>query len=271
MATSLKRNTVGYLPYGGVYERMRSGVLSSPASGGSFERYPEWPAPSGTEVDPLWGDVILLSSFEGDNGDTSMVDDSPYSAAILGNSGIKLSDAQSRFGNSSLAVTETSFNPGIIVTGPQFDLTFSEPFCMECWVYHNLSPNKTSAPLIMRYSRPASNEYDQVVNYANSAQHQYLNDDFGDETPPTAYSSDAWHHVAVDFDGATLRYFFDGALLYSTPRSHLVAAGNTFYIGGFNGGGSVANGVFFIDELRVTKASRYTAGFTPRTSPFPRG
>jgi hypothetical protein len=74
-------------------------------------------------------------------------------------------------------------------------------------------------------------------------------------------------HVAIARHEGVLRMFCDGVLrLTRTDNTPLVSG--EFYIGGYY---STAFRMFGnIDEFRVTRGvARYTAGFTPPTSPFP--
>jgi len=83
-------------------------------------------------------------------------------------------------------------------------------------------------------------------------------------------NNNAWRHVAFSKAGQTLKFFIDGNL-DSTHTLQYVGVGSeqTIVIGAssnptrdrfFNG---------YIDELRVTKATRYTADFTAPTKAFP--
>ena len=83
-------------------------------------------------------------------------------------------------------------------------------------------------------------------------------------------NNNAWRHVAFSKAGQTLKFFIDGDL-DSTHTLQYVGVGSeqNIVIGAssnptrdrfFNG---------YIDELRLTKATRYTADFTAPSAPFP--
>ena len=75
-----------------------------------------------------------------------------------------------------------------------------------------------------------------------------------------------WHHVAIARQGSSIRLFFDGSLTTTVTFSGVFSGTyDRFWIGD-SAGNSAFNG--YIDELRFTKGfARYTAAFTPPTSP----
>ena len=82
-------------------------------------------------------------------------------------------------------------------------------------------------------------------------------------------SANAWHHVALSFDGSAYRLFLDGSLentwassatIVATVFGNLVIGYNPFATSeGFNG---------YIDEFRLSSVARYTGNFTPPISAF---
>jgi hypothetical protein len=82
-------------------------------------------------------------------------------------------------------------------------------------------------------------------------------------------SSGTFYHVAVCRSGSSTRMFLDGTQTGSTytDTNNYLCPG-PLNIGRYPvGNNSFHNG--FIDELRVTKAARYTSAFTPPTKAFP--
>jgi hypothetical protein len=93
-----------------------------------------------------------------------------------------------------------------------------------------------------------------------------------------------WHHVAVSRDGTSIKLFLDGILLGSAGTlgsdnvlldpSASIAIPNPVYIGASAPydiyQASWANGwAGYVDEIRITNATRYTSNFTIPSSPFP--
>ena len=80
---------------------------------------------------------------------------------------------------------------------------------------------------------------------------------------------EGWHHVALSYDGATYRWFIDGAMTLQ-QAGRLSSQTNDFLVVGGYGSGVQPwfNGA--IDEVRVTRGvARYTAPFAPPTAAFP--
>jgi hypothetical protein len=73
-----------------------------------------------------------------------------------------------------------------------------------------------------------------------------------------------WYHVAMCRSGSTVRLFVNGVQEASGTYSTNVSGTATTTIGGFTSSGYSMNG--YLDDLRVTKAARYTTNFTPPTS-----
>jgi RHS repeat-associated protein len=80
---------------------------------------------------------------------------------------------------------------------------------------------------------------------------------------PTAAQGAIPGHFALTYDGATIRGFINGQLLFSqaTTSAQIPAA-----IAGFHDNGSIITASF--DELRVSNTARYTASFTPSQTNF---
>jgi hypothetical protein len=84
------------------------------------------------------------------------------------------------------------------------------------------------------------------------------------------------HHIALTYDGSTLRLFLDGTIVASTSASgnFSVPPFESFMIGddspqnylGQNAGVSVLPG--FLDSVRISNTARYTSNFTPPTAKF---
>lgn len=76
-----------------------------------------------------------------------------------------------------------------------------------------------------------------------------------------------WHHLAVSKSGSTVRFFIDGVSASSASGSGAsMNWPSGFSIGAATSGASNWTGQ--IDEVRVSNNARYTATFTPSTSPF---
>lgn len=82
----------------------------------------------------------------------------------------------------------------------------------------------------------------------------------------TTVTAGNWYHVAVCRSGSTVRLFVNGTQEATYTDSTVYPAANPRY-------GSYVNNTYstagYYGELRVTRAARYTANFTPPTTAFP--
>ena len=81
-------------------------------------------------------------------------------------------------------------------------------------------------------------------------------------------STSTWSHIAVTRSGANIRCFVNGTQVGTTNTgigsSAIYPVNQNIYIGQtVDGDGYNMNG--YLDDLRITKAARYTANFTPPT------
>ena len=79
----------------------------------------------------------------------------------------------------------------------------------------------------------------------------------------TTFSTGTWNHFACVKSSGTVKVYLNGTSII-TQTSVSNSSNRTLYIGGytnvwFNG---------WIDEVRVSNTARYTANFTPSTTPF---
>jgi hypothetical protein len=86
-------------------------------------------------------------------------------------------------------------------------------------------------------------------------------------------SINTWYNFCVCRASGTLRTFLNGTIVQSISASNVFSQGasspNAFIGGGFPGGSSPACGFTgFICEARISNIARYTANYTPQTTPF---
>jgi hypothetical protein len=76
-----------------------------------------------------------------------------------------------------------------------------------------------------------------------------------------------WMHLAMVRSGSSVRFFADGIQVASRTDG-VQLSNDVIWIGdSFHAAGRYFRG--FVDELRVSSVARYTANFTPPTTPFP--
>lgn len=80
--------------------------------------------------------------------------------------------------------------------------------------------------------------------------------------------ANAWNHLAMSYDGITLRLFLNGVLMASTPAAPRRLRFNLYEVG--QASSPVDAIVKYLSNCRFTiGVARYTANFTPPTGPFP--
>jgi hypothetical protein len=208
-------------------------------------------------VDPLFASTSLLLPLNGSFEDSSS---SNLSSSIVG-SGVSFSADIRRFGTGSVYFN----NAGYVSFGQQNALLFDGDFTIECWIrLDDLNQNHTIGS-----SSNASNT--QIFRYGyggNNLVTCYINDQFVVESANAGTQAQVWQHLALCRSGSNTRFFADGVQVGATYTSNfgsfrMDVIGATIWSGGI-----IQYMKGHIDDLRLTKAARYTANFTP-TGPHP--
>jgi hypothetical protein len=237
-----------------------------------LRRDSQWPV----NGDLLWSDVDLLLPMDGSNGSTTFTDLSSNGISFTANGNAQVSTAQAKFGQSALFDGN-----GDSLTATNSNLSLgSSAFTIEFWFRRIGNTGESGfllqALLTSRASDSASSaSYDVFLSRFGGLSTPRLA--FG--TPGTTYmqtaagtviNNDQWYHVAIVRSGNTFTIYLDGVVDGTTTNSNLNDTQTTLYIGGKSGSNlGQFNG--YIDDLRITKAARYTAAFTPSTVAHPVG
>jgi len=225
--------------------------------------------------DPYFGNVVLLDGFNGANGSTSSIDESPaaHGAATFAGT-TTLSTTQAKFGTASL--NNTSNITGGVTWPYSTDWALgSGKFTVECWYYANALGSKQA--LVAQFAGLAVFGWIFMLDNTNKLT-WYVSttgaDLFTDLVQSSTFTSGTWHHCAVDFDGTKYRLYYDGVMVASSTTlrniynpGYAVSVGNDVALGN----NYPMNG--YLDEVRITKGvAQYAsdAGFAVPTAPFPR-
>src|SRR6516164_6589714 len=218
-----------------------------------------WPHPSGAVAcDPYFGNVVLLDGFNGTNGSTTSVDESPaaHGAATFTGSNV-LSTAQVKFGTASLLSSNTAGAGTTWPASSDFDLS-TIPFTIECWFYGNTIGGNQF--LISTWGG-GHNEWILWINVITLGFRISTNGvNAIDVVLAGTVTAAVWHHAAVDFDGTKYRLYLDGVMTGSstTLQTIFVSTSNIGIGNDAYGGGFILNG--YIDEVRITKGvARYAS------------
>jgi hypothetical protein len=239
-----------------VWAVCNGGIVTSSDDGGTWSVYNNTIVGVG---DPYYNSVTLLLHLDGVDGSTIFTDIKGHTVTPVGTASI--STTQSKFGGSSLHINGVG---NYLRVEPHADwATGTGDFTYECWVYWDSNPASNSTifraiggNLIHVYRAATSNVL--VANFPNVS---------GIITGLTPITNNDWHHIAIsrraDVNGiGTIALFLDG-VSQGTPFAIYSQSFATteIYIGAYDATTTPLNG--YIDDFRITKASRYESTFTP--------
>ena len=237
---------------------------------------------TGTTVgDANFSKVKLLLPFDGSNGATSTSDSSNINASITFQGSATIATAQSKFGGSSLHVTNA--NPdGIVAQVVGASLNLTADFTIEWWirrvqvsVVDNMmfgplyGPSSSTSPnnpmgLACGYFYSSSSST-KIGLYAASGSGSW--DISAGNLICDLPTVGAWEHHALVRSGSDWSYYVDGSRTYnaSLGSSTLYSQSTPSYITLGKSWATVASPEAYYDDFRVTQGlARYSgASFTP--------
>jgi hypothetical protein len=284
MATTPKRKSTGYAPYGGVHERLAGwgARTTSPGIGGSgglFARDPiDEISPPVVETDPYWANVVLLLQPTGADDSIVFVDQSSYAHTVTAlanaNSGAKQSTEQQINGMNSI---ECDGFADLVRVPPStvFDVGDNVDFTLEFMARFNTVSARQifvgiNGPLIAYFDMHRNANSKMVWLQSRGGASIIIEFD-------QVLVTNTWYHFAVSRVGTITRVFVDGVQCGSydhiSQSGIHVSGGNGFEVGccpNIGGNSLGLNG--FVTQVRYTVGvGRYTVGFTRPSSPFPVG
>lgn len=217
---------------------------------------------SAPATDPYFSSVTLLLHAE------ALVDSSSHNYAVSAENSAVLSTAQAQAGTHSLACV-SSTSKSFFVTGGVLSMAAGD-YTVEGWFYATAYP-AVNASLVGDFQTGTSS-FEVFIDSSGFLVARASVTGSGDGSiffvGPSGSSLNAWHHFAVVRSGTTVKVYLDGVA--GTP----VTDSRSYHIGTVVNIGRNGDGVWFLDgyldEIRVTiGVARYTANFTPPTTPFP--
>jgi len=198
-----------------------------------------------------------------------------------------VSTAQSKFGGASAAVATSgnANNNGIYVatngdyfgtTSPTYDLCnwgsagMPNGFTVECWVnYRNITNSYDSgfATICLGERGDYPAQWSIGTNASGALGFEYNNGSTYEliKSSNSAIATNTWYHIAAVRNGSTITVYKDGtsvasASVVGTPQvvARDLSIGSHYRVGAYA----------YVDEIRISKTARYTAGFTPSASAF---
>ncbi|MGB4965639.1 MAG: LamG-like jellyroll fold domain-containing protein, partial [Microgenomates group bacterium] len=243
-----------------VYFKIQSSLASAASSTDYYLYYKNLSAtaPTGTDdaFDVSSANATLVCPFNGTT--TCAAGETPSTET----GAIRYSGSKSAM---SFAGTSTSK-----VTGPAMTTVFGSgwqgPFTIEGKFYFSNSLPNTGDSYWLGGTYVSSMQIGNLfTNYLRFRYHNSTTPGVGSylDCNPTVQPVRQWAHVAVSYDGTTIRIFVNGVQCASQNDSVYVDGG-TFDVAG------VADYPMLSDEIRVSSMARYTSNFIPSTSPFVR-
>jgi hypothetical protein len=211
----------------------------------------------------ITGTSFLLSGTNPAILDNAMVNN----LETVGNASV--STAVKKYGAASMYFDGTG--DYLLLQGGQ-NFTFSTgDFTIEMWIYVVSGLN---ADIVYYDGRPTSTNGLYNIIYTNSTGKLVYSTNSADRiTGTTTLSTGTWYHIAVCRSGTSTKLFLSGTQegsTYTDSNSYIVGANRPVIGGnGYTLGNALLNG--YIDDLRITKAARYTTTFTVPDQAFPNG
>lgn len=217
------------------------------------------PAGGGGGDDPFGSSVVSLLRLNGSEGSTSYPDEVSDDWTGTGNAHITTAD--SKFGGGSLRLDGSGDYLAHNKTSAA--LAGLDSFTVELWARSLAQPSDPANFLSFNTSTGVNS-----VLFQDGA--LYVEPTGNIFTYPKLPLDGLWHHMALVCDAGTYKVFQDGVLQGSAVNAHRISAGDRCSLGQEWDNGTPSgyfNGYF--NEVRVTRAARYTGNFTPPTAPFP--
>jgi hypothetical protein len=203
--------------------------------------------------------TLLLIHADGTDATTFFEDDNGVRApkAIIANVNAQVSTAQSKFGGTSLLFDGTTDTRIIVIDS----ISETGAYTIEFWF------RKTANAGDLFYVQTETTG--RGVMYIG-ATGNILYDTYSTGTPDfnntgteiaTGLSNSVWYHIAYVREASnTVKVYLDGVLKQTSSSNVNLPTGGIW----FGSRGYIGN----IDEIRISNSARYTAAFTPSTTPF---
>lgn len=244
--------------------------------------------------DPLWSDVVLLLTAEGmAEGSTNFIDKSSYNTIItptLYTNPIYNTKNQSLIGTNKGSIyfgdepviDEGSFLSSDPSYNPQIRLSLHTQWTYECYVKPRANFYTTTNCGVLFYGTRGSNNYrfelelensqngvHAVTGYiqAQTSSGIYLSIPSNASTVPEGQ----WSHLAIVRDNTNYKVFVNGKSNAGTTYSNSIDnhPAQSLIIGMNRQSNRNCSYKGHIDQIRITRAIRYTEDFIPDFKPFP--
>ena len=237
------------------------------------------------QPDTDWGNVIIRSTFDTNTTDVkyNVTPDEIYGSSTT-STAISVVTAPRKVGVGAVRINGGAQSGSRLQYEMTSDYDFTGAWTMEAWVFLDSASWSTTAQSIFS-SSGANGEFALLVSRETSTssnaefswyntQNSSHNGQYG-STIDTITSSDivdAWCHVALvrsDAD-AKIRLYLNGTLTGSAITDNDIVNPDFFNLGGMYSQISYSyNFDGYLDDVRISKSTRYTSSFTAPTTQLP--
>ncbi len=222
--------------------------------------------------DQLWGNTVVLFHFDGVSGSQTLTNSTGRSSVGWSfNGNTALSDTQSKFGGTAMrfdGADDAIFGEAVFINADGALNFGTGDFCVEGWIYFNAIPSSSGI-----FVAGAGGAFPRI--YVRNGTGQLTIVDTAWRYSSNTIPVGEWVHIAVDRKSGVLKMFTNGVQGYSVSGntySYTLGTAGYLAIGGAGSPGFVSAELnCYMDEVRITKASRYQTNFTPPTTAFPGG
>ena len=210
--------------------------------------------------DPFWNKTVLACHFDGTNGSTTFTDEKGHTLTANGN--VQISTTQSKFGGASAYFDGAG--DYLVIPGDDMNIAQGD-FTVEGWLYSGNTAGLGGTRNIAHFNAGSSGGLH--IHRSDAGMLVVDNGSSATTHGNIVIQPFIWTHFAVVRSGSTVKGYVNGVeCLSHTAQTY--AAATQVQIARYWNASNVGDFLGYIDDLRITKAARYTANFTPPTSAF---
>jgi phage-related protein len=219
--------------------------------------------------DPYFNFVRLLLHCDGADNSTTFTDSSSDNLAITVAGSAKLSTAVTKFGTAS-ANFASGTNANVTTAANTLSVLIDQDFTVEFWVYPtqfdgSLSGSSTYG---IAESQGGTDWMLSMGTLSGNRRFVLATDNANIRiTHQTVPSLNVWQHIAIVRSATVFSVYIDGVKSDTSYTQRAAYNNSSFFSFGPRQSGSTNR--LYMDDMRFTRAARYTATFTPPTTAFP--
>ena len=229
-----------------------------------------------------WSDVVLLVSAEGKAagsiGGYANIADAAVICIRAANHPIVTATTSPFAGGQAFQVISGSTRQGMRVSGSAASVE-TGVFTLEGWAYANQwTSTSVSKPIVSGYLGTGMNSWDlRYNNTGQTMQFRYFDSGGVEQSVNFALPPiQTWFHWCIERDASGfVRVYIGGVMVVKVSAPTFLSSTRKHWFIGTTAAGSLGDDILDgnMAEIRLTKAALYAtdAGFTPRSTPFPRG